>query len=71
LEDIKEIVLGYPGDSALLFRVDQGEDREVLIQGNAGFRVSACEEMLKKIETITGEKVLFRYGTKNSNHRQS
>jgi DNA polymerase-3 subunit alpha len=70
LEEIKEVVLGYPGESALLFRVDQGETEPVLIQSNAGYRVTACEELLKKIESITGEKVFFRYGTKNSNHRQ-
>jgi DNA polymerase-3 subunit alpha len=70
LEDIKEVVLGYPGESALLFRVDQGQEQTVLVQGNSGYGVTPCEEMLKKIETLTGEKVLFRYGTKNSNHRQ-
>ena len=69
LEELKDIFFRYPGDSSVLFRVDAGQGEDFLIAAHHRYRVSPCDEMIKELETITGQKVICSYGEKNSNHR--
>ncbi|MFH1124544.1 MAG: DNA polymerase III subunit alpha [Pseudomonadota bacterium] len=69
LEELKDIFFRYPGEASVLFRVDAGQGEEVLIAAHYRYRVSPCDEMIKELETITGQKVICSYGEKNSNHR--
>ncbi|MCJ7594400.1 MAG: DNA polymerase III subunit alpha [Desulfobacterales bacterium] len=69
LEELKDIFFRYPGEASVLFRVDAGQGEEVLIAAHHRYRVSPCDEMIKELETITGQKVICSYGEKNSNHR--
>jgi DNA polymerase-3 subunit alpha len=70
LEEIKDILFRYPGDSLVLFRVNTDRGDEIVIAAHSNLKVSPCNEMLQELETITGQKVLCRYGEKNQNHRQ-
>ena len=69
LEDIKDVFFRYPGDSSVLFRVATGQDKELLIAAHPRYRVMPCNELIKEIENIIGQKVICNYGEKNSNHR--
>ena len=70
LEEIKDIFFRYPGESCVLFKVDTGEGKEVLIEAHPNYRVTPCDEMIGEIEAIIGRKVICRYGEKNSKDRQ-
>jgi len=69
LEDIKDIILGYPGECSLLFRVKTDQGKEVLIEADRHYHVFPCNEMLGEIEVILGSKAHCRYGKKNNDHR--
>ncbi len=57
LEDLLDIVFRYPGDSALYFKVDVPEAREVRISAHDRFRVLPSHELISEIETLIGKKV--------------
>jgi len=61
LEDIKDILFRYPGECSVLFRMNMGDGKEILIGANNHYRVLPCEEMLGEIEKITGKKAVCRY----------
>jgi DNA polymerase-3 subunit alpha len=69
LEEIKDVFFRYPGDSSVFFRVPANPDKEILIAAHPRYRVLPCDEMVKEIETLTGQKVIYNYGEKNSNRR--
>jgi DNA polymerase-3 subunit alpha len=70
LEEIKDLFFRYPGDCSVLFRVGTARGRDFLVSANNRFRVLPCEALIGEIEAITGQKVICRYGKKNSNHCQ-
>lgn len=57
LEDLLDIVFRYPGDSALYFKVDMPEGKEVIISAHDRFRVLPSHELISEIETLIGKKV--------------
>ncbi len=61
LEDIKDILFRYPGECSVLFRMNMGDGKEILIGANNHYRVLPCEEMLGEIEKITGKRAVCRY----------
>ena len=71
LEEIKDILFRYPGESSVHFRVNTGEGKELLIAAHPRYRVSPCLEMIHEIETLIGGKVVCSYGEKNHNAGQS
>ena len=71
LDGIKDIIFRYPGECPVLFRADFDQGKEVIIAAHDRYRVSPCNEMINAIETLTGKKVIRRYGKKNQNHRQA
>ncbi|MBW2129038.1 MAG: DNA polymerase III subunit alpha [Deltaproteobacteria bacterium] len=64
LEEVKEILFKYPGESNVLFRVDPGEGR-VFVVSAPFFKVSPSADMIREMENLLGEKVICRYGEKN------
>jgi DNA polymerase-3 subunit alpha len=70
LEEIKDIIFRYPGESSVVFRVNTGQDEQYLVAAHHRYRVSPCDEMIKELEVIIGQKVLCSYGEKNSNRRE-
>jgi DNA polymerase-3 subunit alpha len=68
LEDIKDIIFKYPGESAILFRVGTAGGEQFLVIAHHRYKVSPCREMIKELETRIGQKVACNYGEKNSNH---
>jgi DNA polymerase-3 subunit alpha len=71
LEEVKDVLFRYPGDSSVFFRVPANSEKEILIAAHPRYRVLPCDEMVKEIESIIGRKVVYNYGEKNSNHRHS
>jgi DNA polymerase-3 subunit alpha len=71
LEDIKNIIFKYPGDSAILFKVGTAGGEEFLIIAHHRYRVSPCREMIKELEARIGQKVICSYGEKNSHYRHA
>jgi DNA polymerase-3 subunit alpha len=71
LEEVKDVLFRYPGDSSVFFRVPTNPDKEILIAAHPRYRVLPCDEMIKEIESIIGQKVIYNYGEKNSNYRHS
>jgi DNA polymerase-3 subunit alpha len=69
LEDIKDIIFKYPGESAILFKVGTAGGEQFLIIAHHRYRVSPCREMIKELEQRIGQKVICNYGEKNSNYR--
>ncbi|MFH1489531.1 MAG: DNA polymerase III subunit alpha [Pseudomonadota bacterium] len=69
LEEIKDLIFRYPGDSAVFFKVDAGGDEKVVIAAHPNYKVSPCNELIEEIETIIGRKVICRYGGKNTDSR--
>ncbi|MBN2125011.1 MAG: DNA polymerase III subunit alpha [Deltaproteobacteria bacterium] len=67
LEDLKDIIFRYPGESSVLFKLEACEGRNYIIAAHDRYRVSPCEEMIHEVEAIIGGKVTCRYGKKNSN----
>ncbi|MBN1832155.1 MAG: DNA polymerase III subunit alpha [Deltaproteobacteria bacterium] len=65
LENIRDVLFRYPGECAVIFRVDTGEEKEFIIQAHKHFRISPCDEVRREIEALTSEKVICRYGRKN------
>jgi DNA polymerase III subunit alpha len=65
LEEIKDILFRYPGESSVQFRVKTGPGRELLIAAHHRYRVSPSLEMIREIETLIGQKVVCSYGEKN------
>jgi DNA polymerase III subunit alpha len=65
LEDIKDILFRYPGDSLVQFRVNTGQGKELLIAAHPRYRVSPSIKMIHEIETLIGKKVICSYGEKN------
>ena len=71
LEEIKDILFKYHGESSVLFRVNPGQGTEYLISAHHNFRVTPCNDMLREMEAVVGQKVICRYGKKNSNNRHT
>ena len=71
LEDIKDIIFKYPGESAILFKVRTPGGEEFLIIAHHRYRVTPCREMIKELEARIGQKVICSYGEKNSNYRHA
>jgi DNA polymerase III subunit alpha len=67
LEGIKDILFRYPGGSAVRFRVNTGQGKELLIAAHPQYRVSACHELIHEIETLIGRNVNCSYGEKINN----
>ena len=71
LEDIKDIVFKYPGESAILFKVGTAGGEQFLVIAHHRYRVSPSREMIKELETRIGQKVICNYGEKNTNYRRA
>lgn len=69
LEEIRDIVFRYPGECTLWFRADVGNGEKVTIAAHSRFKFFPSNDVIDKIEKITGQKVISRYGEKNSDHR--
>ena len=67
LEQIRDVFFRYPGECSVLFRVDTGQGKELIIAAHDHYRISPCDEVRGEIEAITGEKIIVRYGEKNPN----
>jgi len=67
LEDIRDILFRFPGKSSVLLRVNGTQEEDFLIEAHPRFQVLPCPEMVQQIESILGEKVIYRYGKKNLN----
>jgi hypothetical protein len=61
LEDIRDIFFKYPGECSVLFRMNTGNGKEILIAAHPQYRVSPCDEMLGEVEGITGHKAVCLY----------
>ena len=61
LEDIRDIFFRYPGECSVLFRMNMGDGKEILIGANNHYRVLPCDEMLGEIEKVTGKRAICRY----------
>jgi DNA polymerase-3 subunit alpha len=66
LEQIRDIFFRFPGECSVLFRVDAGQGKELLIEANDHYRISPCDEATGEIEAIIGAKIAFRYGGKRA-----
>jgi len=51
--------------------VETDPGKGMLIAAHPRYSVFACREMIQELETLIGQKVVCRYGEKNSNHRLS
>jgi len=71
LEGIKDVLYRYPGQSSVVFRVETDPGKRMLIAAHPRYSVFACREMIQELEKLIGQKVVCRYGEKNSNHRLS
>jgi len=71
LEQLREVFSRYPGQCSVLFRVETGKGKALIIAAHDHYKVLPCEEMRGEIEALIGEKVTYRYGEKNSNAGQS
>jgi DNA polymerase-3 subunit alpha len=71
LEEIKDVFFRYPGDSSVFFRIPTVSDKEIVIAAHPRYRVMPCSELIKEIEGMIGQKVIYKYGEKNTNHRYS
>jgi len=69
LEDIKDIIIGYPGECTVIFRVKTDQGKEIFVEADRHYHVFPCNELIGEIETILGSKAHYRYGKENSNHR--
>jgi len=58
LEELKEIVFSYPGESRLLFKVDLGHGKDVTIEANDRFRVSPSNDLIKRLEFLIDHNVI-------------
>jgi len=61
LEDIRDILFRYPGECSVLFRVETGNGKEIIISAHDHYKVLPCDEMIGDIEGITGQKTVCRY----------
>jgi DNA polymerase-3 subunit alpha len=61
LEDIKDVLFRYPGECSVLFRMNMGNGKEIMIGANNHYRVLPCDELLGEIEKITGKRAVCRY----------
>ena len=61
LEDIRDILFRYPGECSVLFRVDIGNGKEIIISAHDHYKVLPCNEMIGEIEEVTGRKTVCRY----------
>jgi DNA polymerase III subunit alpha len=66
LEEIKDILFRYPGNSLVQFRVTTGQGKALLIAAHTRYRVSPSTKMIREIETLIGRKVVCSYGEKNN-----
>jgi DNA polymerase-3 subunit alpha len=71
LEQLRDVFSRYPGQCSVLFRVETGKGKALIIAAHDHYKVLPCEEMRGEIEALIGEKVTYRYGEKNSNAGQS
>jgi DNA polymerase-3 subunit alpha len=71
LEGIKDVLYRYPGQSSVVFKVETDPGKRMVIAAHPRYNVFACREMIQELETLIGQKVVCRYGEKNSNHRLS
>ncbi len=67
LEEIKEILFRYPGESSVQFKVNTGQEKALLIAAHPRYSVSPCQELIREVETLIGQKVVCSYGEKNHN----
>jgi DNA polymerase-3 subunit alpha len=67
LESLQDIVFRYPGECRLLFKVDKGHGKAVLICAHHRYNVLARQELIQEIEALIGNKVYVHLGTLNSN----
>jgi len=71
LEGIKDVLYRYPGQSSVVFKVETDPGKRIVIAAHPRYNVFACREMIQELESLIGQKVVCRYGEKNSNHRLS
>ncbi len=60
LEQIRDVFFRYPGECSVMFRVDAGQGKEVLIAAHDHYRIAPCDEVKGEIEAIIGENIIFR-----------
>lgn len=69
LEDIKDIIIGYPGDCSLVFRIKTAQGKDVFVEADRHYHVFPCNELIGEIESILGSKAHYRYGKENPDYR--
>jgi len=69
LSGLRDIFFRYPGDCRILFRVDTGQEKEVLISAHDHFRVLPCDKLIEEIEERIHQKVVCKYREGNSSRQ--
>ena len=69
LEDIKDILIGYPGECSVIFRVKAGQGKDIFVEADRHYHVFPCNELIGEIESILGSKAHYRYGKENPDNR--
>lgn len=64
LEEIRDILFNYPGDSSVIFRIDSGNGKDYFVVANSHYKVLPCNEMIGKIEELTCQKAIRKYDGK-------
>jgi len=71
LEEMRDALIRYPGDCFVRLRVEVDNGRYCVIAAHNNLRVFPCNELLQELESITGNKVICKYGEKNTHHSDS
>ena len=57
LEDVKDAALRFQGDCRLLFKLDGSDGRKIVVEAGRHFSVLPCNELIKEMEDLTGNRV--------------
>ena len=57
LEDVKDAALRFQGDCRLLFKLDGSDGQKIVVEADRHFSVLPCNELIKKMEDLTGNRV--------------
>ena len=70
LEELRDIFFQYTGEAAVIFRINSSNGKEIRIAAHANYRIFPSNKMIGETEAITGQKVILKYGEKNTNNQQ-
>jgi len=70
LEQLRDTLMRFPGDCFVKLRVEADDGKCYIIAAHNNLRVFPCNELLDELETISGNKVICRYGEKTRHNRE-